>query len=80
MIAKRKKAKTQVTYLNIHAGVSVGVMAAMDVGANDRFEVSNYTDLFYSLFMLVAFPLLHACFYLKVLLLTSFTPPVFISF
>eukprot|EP01032_Pedospumella_encystans_P027950 gene27950-31572_t len=38
MIAKRKKAKTQVTYLNIHAGVSVGVMAAMDVGANDRFE------------------------------------------
>ncbi len=40
VIAKRKKAKTQVTYLNIHAGVSVGVMAAMDVGAEDRFEVS----------------------------------------
>lgn len=37
--ATPKKAKAMVTYLNIHAGVSVGVMAGMDVGAHDRFEV-----------------------------------------
>jgi len=38
--SKRKK-EAQVTYLNIHAGVSVGVMAGMDVGAKDRFEVEK---------------------------------------
>ena len=39
--ARKKKTKeAQVTYLNVHAGVSVGVMAGMDVGAQDRFEVS----------------------------------------
>jgi hypothetical protein len=36
---KLKKAKTAVTYLNVHAGLSVGVMAGLDVGAHDRFEV-----------------------------------------
>ena len=41
---KRKRKEATVTYLNVHAGVSVGVMAGMDVGAQDRFEVSaeNY--------------------------------------
>ena len=39
----KKKAKRAplVTYLNVHAGVSVGVMAGLDVGAHDRFEVSR---------------------------------------
>ena len=37
---KRKRKEATVTYLNVHAGVSVGVMAGMDVGAQDRFEVS----------------------------------------
>eukprot|EP01032_Pedospumella_encystans_P010661 gene10661-12445_t len=36
--AKKKARESQVTYLNVHAGVSVGVMAGMDVGAHDRFE------------------------------------------
>ena len=45
--AKRTKTKTQVTYLNIHAGVSVGVMAGMDVGAHDRFEVSATLWIFF---------------------------------
>eukprot|EP01032_Pedospumella_encystans_P023923 gene23923-27072_t len=36
--AKEKPRESQVTYLNVHAGVSVGVMAGMDVGAHDRFE------------------------------------------
>jgi hypothetical protein len=34
-----KKKASLVTYLNVHAGVSIGVMAGMDVGAKDRFEV-----------------------------------------
>jgi hypothetical protein len=38
---KKKKKKAQVTYLNVHAGLSVGVMAGLDVGAHDRFEVSD---------------------------------------
>ena len=37
---KRKTNEPTVTYLNVHAGVSVGVMAGVDVGAQDRFEVS----------------------------------------
>jgi hypothetical protein len=36
---KSKKKASLVTYLNVHAGVSIGVMAGMDVGAKDRFEV-----------------------------------------
>jgi hypothetical protein len=39
---KKKKKKAQVTYLNVHAGLSVGVMAGLDVGAHDRFEVSDH--------------------------------------
>lgn len=35
----RKRKEPTVTYLNVHAGVSMGVMAGLDVGANDRFEV-----------------------------------------
>lgn len=37
---KHKKKASLVTYLNVHAGVSIGVMAGMDVGAQDRFEVN----------------------------------------
>jgi hypothetical protein len=37
---KKKKKKAQVTYLNVHAGLSVGVMAGLDIGSHDRFEVS----------------------------------------
>ena len=36
-----KQNRALVTYLNVHAGVSVGVMAGMDVGAKDRFEVAK---------------------------------------
>jgi hypothetical protein len=37
---KKKNKKAQVTYLNVHAGLSVGVMAGLDIGSHDRFEVS----------------------------------------
>jgi class 3 adenylate cyclase len=30
--------KQSVTYLNVHAGVAVGVLAGLDVGAHDRYE------------------------------------------
>jgi hypothetical protein len=35
----KPRAEPVVTYLNVHAGVSMGVMAGLDVGAADRFEV-----------------------------------------
>jgi hypothetical protein len=37
--ANKPRAEPVVTYLNVHAGVSMGVMAGLDVGAADRFEV-----------------------------------------
>jgi hypothetical protein len=37
--ATKPRAEPVVTYLNVHAGVSMGVMAGLDVGAADRFEV-----------------------------------------
>ena len=37
----KRRQESLVTYLNVHAGVSVGVMAGMDVGAKDRFEVAK---------------------------------------
>jgi len=43
---KVKKKEALVTYLNVHAGVSIGVMAGMDVGAQDRFEVRNMFGVF----------------------------------
>lgn len=37
--SKKNRQEALVTYLNVHAGVSIGVLAGMDVGAHDRFEV-----------------------------------------
>lgn len=50
-----KAAKTVVTYLNVHAGVGMGVMAGLDVGAVDRFEVRT-------MFLMVGPPPLCGCF------------------
>ena len=36
--ANNSEKKEKFTYLNVHAGVSVGTMAGIDVGANDRWE------------------------------------------
>ena len=36
--ANESEPKENFTFLNVHAGVSVGTMAGIDVGANDRWE------------------------------------------
>ncbi|KAJ1414624.1 nucleotide cyclase, partial [Ochromonadaceae sp. CCMP2298] len=37
-VAAAGRKKQSVTYLNVHAGVAVGVLAGLDVGAHDRYE------------------------------------------